>query len=125
MGSAAFKRNLIHACDIQKPTESRSTTGEITRTWATATGGSGIACRYVQKREAISSESEGFAMKQWDLLLLDSAGSAVAVEEYRVKNIRFAVGSGLVDAGPFTIEGVLGRNSTKAHHISINLERIE
>ena len=28
MGSAAFKRNLIHTCDIQKPTESRSTTGE-------------------------------------------------------------------------------------------------
>lgn len=125
MGSTAFKKHLIHTCDIQKPTESRSTTGEITRTWAIATGGSAYPCRYVQEIEAISNESEGFAMKQRDMLLIDSAGSALAVEEYRVKNIRYAAGSALVDAGPFSIEAVLGRNTTKAHHISLNLERIE
>ena len=59
-----------------------------------------------------------------DHLLLCNTGEDV-IEEDQVANIKFSIDGTVVDAGPFTIESLLGRNSTNAHHMSIKLERVE
>jgi len=122
MSSVHFRRNLIHQCQIQRPAYTRSSDGEVIATFADVNPT--LRCRYVQKQENIAEEGQGFMMKLVDSLLVED--DADVLEDDRVTDIVWnADPSSVVDLGPFTIEQRLGRNSTKAHHISLRLERIE
>lgn len=120
MASIHFQKQLIHICDIERATITRSASGEEVFTWAVSTADE--ACRYVQRQERIAVESRSLQMEQVQFVLFNN-GVDVQVED-QISNIRFTDGT-LVDSGPFTIEGDLERNSTGAHHIRINVERIE
>jgi len=120
MAGPNFKRNLIHTAVIQRVTQTQSASGELIDAWSTS---GTIYCRYVQQSMRMADEASGYPMIA-DHLLLCNTGEDV-VEEDRVTNIRFKSTSVLVDAGPFTVESLLDRNSTKAHHMSLKLERVE
>jgi len=120
MAGPHFKKHLIHTAVIRRTTQSQSTSGELINSWATS---GTIDCRYVQQSHRIADEAQGYPMVA-DHLLLCNTGEDV-IEEDQVANIKFASDGTVVDAGPFTIESLLGRNSTKAHHMSIKLERVE
>jgi hypothetical protein len=119
MASIHFKRNLIHQATIQRNTPATSTSGELIPDW-TVVGT--IDCRYVQRSERIASESKGFMMVLTDLLLCN-VGEDVN-EADRVTNIVMRSDESVVNAGPFSIEAVLGRSGTKAHHLSLQLKKV-
>jgi len=58
-----------------------------------------------------------------DLLLVNNGEDVI--EEDEITNIILKSDSSVVDAGPFTIEALLNRNTSGPHHISLQLERIE
>ena len=120
--SAHFKRNLIHKCQVQRNTPTRSTSGEVIPSWADVNPA--MRCRYVQKSESIANESLGFMMKQGDLLLVQT-GEDVLEADRITDIVEYSDESVVVAEGPFEIESVLNRSSTKAHHISLRLEGIE
>jgi hypothetical protein len=115
-----FKKHLIHTAVIRRTTQTQNDIGELVDSWVTS---GTIDCRYVQQSHRIADEAQGYPMVM-DHTLLCNTGEDVT-EEDQVANIRFAVDGTVVDAGPFTIESMLGRSSTAAHHISLKLERVE
>jgi len=56
-------------------------------------------------------------------MLFDS--SVDVREEDRIITITLRSSGATVDAGPFSIEGAVLRNSTRAHHQSVRLRRVE
>lgn len=58
-----------------------------------------------------------------DMLLVNEGEDVI--EEDRIINIIRKSDSSTVDAGPFTIEALLKRNTSSPHHISLQLERVE
>ena len=120
MAGPRFKKHLIHTAAVRRVTLTQSASGAMIESWATA---GTIDCRYVQQSHRIADEGAGYPMVA-DHLLLCNQGEDV-VEEDIIANVRFKSSSALVDAGPFSVESFLQRNSTKAHHISIKLERVE
>lgn len=121
MASTHFQKHLIHECTIQRNTPVRSASGEPIPDWADSD--TEVSCRYVERSERIASEGIGFMMLEQHMLLLN-AGEDV-LEEDRITDIVFKSDSSSVDAGPFSVEAVLKRSSTAAHHISLRLERVE
>lgn len=122
MARVHFKKHLIHEVTRQRAAIVQSASGEITRDWEHPDE-LVLYARYVQKTERVAQESIGFMMLQVDTLLVND--DADIIESDRVVDITLRSDSSLVDAGPFTIESVLGRNYTKPHHISLMLERVE
>lgn len=120
MAGPHFKKHLIHTMAIQRTTQTQSASGELIDSWATV---GTIDVRFVHKVHRIADEGQGYPMIE-DHVALCNAGEDV-IEEDRGTNIRFKVDGSLVDAGPFTIESLLKRNSTRSHHISLKLERVE
>ena len=124
MAGPHFKRKLIHRCTIQRNTPSQSSTGELIPSWA---GIGTIDCRFVEKAERVANEAAGFPMlKSWLLLIADTATSLnenVAVDD-RVVDVVWKADGSTVNAGPFTIESLLRRNTRSAHHYSLQLEKV-
>lgn len=120
MADIHFKRQLLHQCTVQRRTDAQNTGGELIPTW---TDVGDVNCRYVEKQERIADEPLGFPMLESPILLMDT-GEDVQ-EEDRVVDIVFKSDGAAVDAGPFTIESVLRRNSNRRHHLSLKLERVE
>ena len=121
MASIHFQKTLIHRCDIQRKVDVQSGSGELIPTWTSID--TQRPCRYVEKLERIAQESLGFPMVLEHLLLMDS-GEDVQVDD-RIVNIVQDDCTTPVDAGPFTIEQLLIRRTTGAHHLSMELERVE
>jgi len=71
----------------------------------------------------MAAEGVSAQMVQVDVLLLEY--DADIAEEDRVSDVRLLSDDSLVDAGPFTVEARLLRNTKSAHHLSVVLERIE
>jgi hypothetical protein len=115
-----FKKHLIHQAIVQRTTQTQSSSGELIDAWA-AVGT--IDCRYVEKAERIASESAGFPMLESHILLCNS-GEDVREEDH-IATITLKADDSSVDAGPFSIMAVLKRNTGSAHHISLQLERVE
>lgn len=120
MADVHFKRHLIHQCTVQRRTDTQNTSGEPIPAWADV---GNVRCRFVQKQERIADPSTGFPMLESPILLMDTGEDVI--EEDRIVDIIFRSDSSSVDAGPFSIESLLGRNSTKRHHLSLKLERVE
>ena len=120
MAGVHFTKKLIHQCTIQRTTPAQSSTGELIDSWANV---GTVDCRYVQKNERIADASSGFPLLRSDMLLLNNGEDVI--EEDRVINIVYKSDGSSVDAGPFSIESLLERNTGGAHHISIILERAE
>ena len=119
MASVHFKRNLIHQATIWRNTPTVSVDGELIPDWAVV---GTIDCRYVQRSERIASESKGFMMVLTDLLLCNTGEDVNEAD--RVTNIVMKSDESVVNAGPFSIEAVLGRSGTKAHHLSLRLKKV-
>jgi len=120
MAGSVFKKNLIHTATVQRATLAQDSVGELIPTWA---DNGTIDCRFVAKSERIADEAVGLQMLESYLLLCNN-GEDVFVDD-RIANIILKSTGGTVDPGPFTIEAELSRNSTKPHHISLTLERVE
>lgn len=120
MAGPHFKKKLIHRAVVQRSTPTRTASGEWVDAWS-AVGT--IDCRYVQRTDRFADEALGWTMLKSHLLLCN-AGEDVE-EDDRITSITFKVDGTSVDAGPFDIEGKLERNAGGAHHISLNLERVE
>jgi len=115
-----FKKHLIHVASIRRTVLTQNAEGELINSWATS---GTISCRYVQQAHRMADEAAGYPMVADHMLLCDTGEDVT--EEDVVANIKFAVDGTVVDAGPFTIESLLGRNSTAAHHMSVKLQRVE
>ena len=120
MADVHFKKHLIHSAMIQRNTPATSSSGELIPSWADV---GTIDCRYVEKSERIAAESAGFMMLESHLLLCN-AGEDVQ-EDDQIVDILLRADDSVVDAGPFTVEALLRRSGTAAHHWSIRLERVE
>ncbi len=121
MGDIHFQKTLIHRCDIERKVDIQSESGELIPTWTSID--TQRPCRYVEKLERIAQESLGFPMELEHLLLMNN-GEDVQVDD-QILNIVQDDCTTVVDAGPFTIEQLLIRRTGSAHHISMELERIE
>jgi len=119
MANVHFKKHLLHTCVVQRNTPAQSASGELIPDWADV---GTINCRFIAKTERIADEAAGFPMAQTYKLLMN-IGEDVAVDDI-IRNIRWQTDDTLVDEGTFRIEAVLNRNSTKAHHTSLSLERV-
>lgn len=120
MADVHFKKCLIHSAMVQRNTPTASGSGELIPSWADV---GEINCRYVEKSERIAAEGIGFMMLESHMLLCDS-GEDVQ-EDDQVVNILWRADDSVVNAGPFTVEALLKRSSTAAHHWSLKLERVE
>jgi len=120
MANVHFKKHLIHQAIVQRTTPAQSGSGELIDSWATA---GTIDCRFVEKSERIANEAAGFPMLDSDMLLCNN-GEDVQ-EEDRIATITLKADSSSVDTGPFSIQAVLKRNTGSAHHMSLQLERVE
>lgn len=120
MAGPHFKKHLIHQAVVQRTTRSQAANGELIDSWA-AVGT--IDIRYVQNAHRIADEQMGYPMVLEHFALCNS-DEDVTVED-RLVNVTLKVDGSTVNAGPFEINGVLGRNSTGPHHIRLNLEKIE
>ena len=121
MSNVHFKKHLIHTCTIQRNAPSQSASGELVPSWTDAE--TGVPCRYVEKAERLADQSLSFQMLE-DHIMLMSNGEDVR-EEDRVSTIVSKRDGSSVETGPFTVEAVLKRNSTRPFHISLKLERVE
>ena len=125
MAGPQFKRKLVHQCTVQRNTPSQSSTGELIPSWA---GIGTIDCRFVEKTERVANEAVGFPMLSTYLLLVadteTSLDEDVAVND-RVTDVVWKVDGSSLDAGPFTIESLLRRNTSRGHHYSLQLERVK
>lgn len=120
MANVHFKRHLIHQAVVQRTTPSQSASGELIDSWAVA---GTIDLRYVMKTMRIAVEGVGFQMVEQHLAVCNT-GEDVK-EEDRIATITLKSDGSSVDAGPFSIESVLNRNTDSAHHMSLELERVE
>jgi len=120
MAGIHFKNKLIHQAVVQRTTQSQATDGELIDSWASA---GTIDVRFVHKSDRIADEGQGFPMVE-DHMALCNAGEDVT-EKDRLASITLKADGSSVDAGPFTIESLLRRNTRSAHHISLKLERVE
>jgi len=120
MAGPHFKKHLIHQATIQRTTPVQSGSGELIDAWAAVDT---VDCRFVQKEERIASEGVSLQMIQVDLLLMNQGEDIL--EKDQVIDIVFKSSGASVDAGPFTVESLVGRNSTGSHHLSVRLERVE
>lgn len=120
MASIHFKKKLIHQCTIQRNTPVQSTSGELIDSWADVDT---VDCRFVQKTETIAQESLSFQMLESPMMLMN-AGEDVQ-EEDRIIDIVWKSDGSNLDTGPYTIESLLMRSTSSAHHLSLLLERIE
>lgn len=121
MASIHFQKKLIHTCTIQRNTPAQSGSGEPIASWANSS--TGVSCRFVEKSERIAVESVSLQMMEEPILLFDDGVDVV--EEDRITNVVLKADSSVVEAGPLTVEAVLKRNTGSAHHIRVNLERVE
>ncbi len=123
MASVHFKRHLIHRCTVMSgsATQATATDGEVTFAYGTL---GTFDCRYVQRVQRWANESIGFPMKREDRVLFNT-GVAIKEEDHII-NITLKTDSSLVEAGPLSVEELLGRNQTPGkHHISVKVEYIE
>lgn len=120
MAGIHFQKKLVHQCTVQRSTETQTSTGSIERAWA---GVDDVNCRFVQKQERDADEPQAFVTWQGDLVLMNS-GEDVRIEDRLVDIVWRSDGSG-VDAGPFSIEAVLERNTRQGHHLSLQVERVD
>lgn len=120
MAGVNFKRHLIHQCTVERPTYSQDSGGALIPTWSEVDT---IDCRYIEKRERIADENKGFMMLE-EHRLLCNYGEDIQ-EADRIKDITLKADDSTVDAGPFTVEEMLARNSSGPHHLSFKLERVE
>lgn len=120
MADVHFKKHLIHSAMVQRNTPTASSSGELIPSWADVDT---IDCRYVEKSERIAAEGVGFMMLE-SCLLLCNAGEDVQ-EDDQIVDILLRTDDSVIDAGPFTVEALLRRSGTTAHHMSLRLERVE
>ena len=120
MASIHFRNLLLHTCTIERASNTQTTSGQLTPTWASTY--TDVPCRFVAKVNRYAQENIGFMMRS-DFMMLFNNGVDV-LESDRCTNIRLKDGT-LVDADAYTVETLLKRNSTKPHHISVMLEKIE
>jgi hypothetical protein len=120
MAGPHFLRHLIHRAVVQRRTDARSGSGEPIPTWAAA---GTIDCRLVFKNQRVAAPDQGFMMREEYRLLCDQDEDVL--EEDRIASVTLKATGASVDAGPFSVEERLLRNSTGPHHLSFKLERVE
>lgn len=125
MAGIHFKKTLIHQATVERTTPAQSSSGELIDSWANI---GIIDGRYVRKEHRIAQEGVGFMMLLKDMFLIDDGVTTLGetiIEEDRIVDIKLKADDTTVDAGPFTVESLLNRNTFGAHHISLGLERVE
>lgn len=120
MADVHLKKHFIHSAMIQRNTPTTSASGELIDSWTDA---GRINGRFVEQQERVASESLGFLMLNRNLFLCDE-GEDVQ-EDDQLVDILWRTDGSVVDAGPFSVESLLKRSSTKSHHMSLKLERVK
>lgn len=120
MADVHLKKHFIHSAMIQRNAPTTSSSGELIPGWSDV---GRIIGRFVEQQERIASESLGFPMLNRNLFLC-SEGEDVE-EDDRLTDILWRTDDSVVDAGPFSVEALLKRSSTVAHHWTIRLERVK
>lgn len=129
--SRAFQRHLIHSCTINRViSRDIDSVGGIAKTTAATTG---VSCRYVEKSERLALPQGGYQTVKVIRLLLPNGTaigtndtvSAVTLEDGSIVQTKPAEPGGATTPAVFRVEEVLTRRTTKAHHISVRLEKAE
>ena len=116
-----FKSVLIHTCTIQRATLSRSGSGESIETFADSSTSN--RCRLVRQLERFAAENISRERQYTDLLLLQ-VGADIQ-EGDRVTNFCYYDTGAATGEGTYTVTAVKTRNAKTAHHISVELEKVE
>lgn len=123
MATRRFRAHMIHYAMLERPATSRSSTGAKVDAWSTV---GTLTCRYVQDVQTPADRQAG-QPKLYDHYLLTDAGTGLGTAirtTDRIGPVFFASG-GTVDAGPFSIDAVLGRNTSGAHHIRVDMRKVK
>lgn len=121
MAGDLFKSLMVHTCTVERiAAEPLDSIGYPTPVWAVE---GTINCRFIEKQEKRAVPGGGFVMVETILMLMDSAED-VLVED-RITDVVWRDDGTVVNAGPFTIEAVLPRNTFVPHHKSLHLERVD
>ncbi len=123
MAGIQFQRHLIHQAIIERDSGAgtvQDSFGGIVETFSPV---GTVDCRFISKMQRIADESIGLVMVGFNKLLLNT-GEDVQVND-QVRTITLKSTGGTVDAGPYMINAVLDRNSTKQHHTALELEKID
>lgn len=125
----SFRGLLVHECDIERPTRSRSASGAISRSFATVA--TGVPCRYVERSERLFDPASGYRTELTIRLLVPKD---VDIDtDYRVSRVRYPDGSSVkskpdesgerTDA-TFLVDEVVRRVSTRVRFRSATLRRV-
>lgn len=119
----AFARHFIHTCTIQSFTLSQDAAGAITK--AASSAQTKIRCRFVLPKGTAQFEPmpDLGQMIQTDAFLYLDRGVSISTED-EVSAIILAADGSAVDAGPFEVLDVAGRNRRSQHHIRARLKRV-
>ena len=119
----AFARHFIHECTIQSFTTSQDAVGAETR--AASSQQTSIACRFVlpKSRSQFEPMPDLGQMIQTDAFLFLDRGVSIDTED-EISAIILAADDSNVDAGPFEVLEVAGRNRRSQHHIRARLKRV-
>jgi hypothetical protein len=119
----AFSRHFIHTCTIQSYSSSQDAVGAETR--AASSSQTKIACRFVlpKGRSQFEPMQDLGQMIQTDALLFVDRAVLMSTED-EILSIALAADGSVVDAGPFEVLEVAGRNRRSPHHIRARLKRV-
>ena len=111
--------NLIHRCDIERPTVTEDDLGADVPDYATWE--TDVHCRLVIKEQTniISMLAEGAFVATFKLIL---PARIDVTEGDRITNLVFE--DGATDPGPYKIKQRLPRRSHSQHHITLVLEQV-
>jgi len=116
-------RRFAHTCTVWRDSgTAQDSSGEVQASWAALTTAQPL--RFGQTTERFADEAAGFVVLEADFALMN--GTANVLAEDRISTVADA-DANTVAAGTYTVERVIVRRDIggKAHHIRLDLERLE
>lgn len=115
-----FNAVLVHTCTVQRPSESRTESGDIEVTYSTTS--SLVPCRLIQKMERFAAEGLSAENIRTDILLTKTTADIEVGD--RVTSFAWLLDGTAYDVGTYTVLNRLQRNVRSAHHLSFELEQV-
>lgn len=118
--SKHFDAIFIHTCTVERATEVQSGSGEMELTYTTLA--TGVACRLVRKLERFAAEGSSKENIKSEMLLVKATSDVEAGD--RVTAFAWTLTGNSYNVGTYEVLNRLQRNTTRAHHVSLELEQI-
>ena len=120
MPSKHFNKILLHTCTVQRATETQSGSGENIKTFSTLA--TGVVCRLVRNIQRFAAEGDSEERIRTDTVLIKATQDVEPGDQLTA--FLWASDSSSYDTGTYVVLNRLQRNTTSAHHISLEVEKV-